>query len=144
MQIMRLIQTAADGLWDTLTQENAVETLQLWLQDGRLKSPGGAHQGGSAQQPESAESVPVFSGAEELECRVGYPWDWKGRAEDFVVEERQRRHPPREECPGRQEEGAVLHCSGGSGAAKRRRARLHHSPGPVLRGQLRLAEAWPR
>ncbi|KAL1868102.1 [Pyruvate dehydrogenase [acetyl-transferring]]-phosphatase 1, mitochondrial [Diaporthe australafricana] len=78
---------ATDGLWDTLTPEDAVETLQLWLQDGRLKSPGGARQGGSAQQPESAESVPVFSGDEEPECRVGYPWDWKGRTEDFVVED---------------------------------------------------------
>lgn len=74
----------ADGLWDTLTPDNVVECLRLWLQEGRLKGPGTLKE---AQQPESADSAPVFSGDEEPESRVGYPWDWKGRPEDFVVED---------------------------------------------------------
>ncbi|KAK2615065.1 hypothetical protein N8I77_001841 [Diaporthe amygdali] len=75
---------ATDGLWDTLTPDNVVECLRLWLQEGRLKGPGTLKE---AQQPESADSAPVFSGDEEPESRVGYPWDWKGRPEDFVVED---------------------------------------------------------
>lgn len=75
---------AADGLWDTLSPEITVECLQMWLQDGRLKSPGSDQE---AQEPESAESVPVDSGDEGPETRVGVAWEWKGRAEDFVVED---------------------------------------------------------
>ncbi|KAI3393705.1 hypothetical protein diail_3800 [Diaporthe ilicicola] len=89
--VPRLIQSPVDGLWETLAPENVVECLQLWLQDGRLKSPGGTHRDAAQQQqqqqPESVESVAVFSGDEEPESRVGYPWDWKGRTEDFVVED---------------------------------------------------------
>ncbi|KAL2274921.1 hypothetical protein FJTKL_02654 [Diaporthe vaccinii] len=75
---------ATDGLWDTLSPEITVECLQMWLQDGRLKSTGSNQE---AQEPESVESVPVDSGDEGPETRVGAAWDWKCRAEDFVVED---------------------------------------------------------
>lgn len=75
---------AVDGLWDTLPPEITVECLQMWLRDGRLKSPGTSQE---AQEPESAESGPVFSGDEGPETRVGSAWDWKCRDEDFVVED---------------------------------------------------------
>lgn len=75
-----------DGLWDTLSPEIAVQCLQMWLHDGRLKGPG--KQQDNSQQPESVESAPVFPARDdEPETRVGSPWEWKGRAEDFVVED---------------------------------------------------------
>lgn len=61
-----------------------MECLQLWLQDGRLKGPGAQQ---DAQQPESIESTPASLGDEEPETRVSSVWDWKCRAEDFVVED---------------------------------------------------------
>lgn len=58
--------------------------LQLWLQDDRLKNPGTKQ---DAQRPEATESTPVSLGDEEPETRVSAVWDWKCRAEDFVVED---------------------------------------------------------
>lgn len=56
----------------------------MWLQDGRLRSTGSNQE---AQEPESAESVPVNSDDEGPETRVSAAWDWKCRAEDFVAED---------------------------------------------------------
>lgn len=62
-----------------------VDCLQLWFQDGRLRGPDTNQ---DATEPESAESVPVPSSADGgPETRVGSAWEWKGRAEDFVVED---------------------------------------------------------
>lgn len=77
-------RNALDGLWDTLSPDVTVDCLQLWLQDGRLKTPGTKK---GAQQPETTESTPVSLGDEEPETRVSAVWDWKCRAVDFVVED---------------------------------------------------------
>ncbi|POS71699.1 hypothetical protein DHEL01_v209907 [Diaporthe helianthi] len=81
---------ATDGLWDTLSPDIAVHCLQTWLHDGRLKGPGPGkrHDNSQQQEPECVESVPVFPNRdEEATTRVGWAWEWKGRPEDFVVED---------------------------------------------------------
>lgn len=79
---------ATDGLWDTLSPETAVQCLQMWLNDGSLNGPGKHEDNTQQQEPESVESVPVFPARDdEPNTRVGTPWEWKGRPEDFVVED---------------------------------------------------------
>jgi pyruvate dehydrogenase phosphatase len=77
-----------DGLWDTLPPDVAVQCLQMWLHDGRPTKGAAQQQDGAQQQPESVESGPVFpKHDDEPGTRVGDPWEWMGRAEDFVVED---------------------------------------------------------
>ncbi|ROV87837.1 hypothetical protein VMCG_10541 [Cytospora schulzeri] len=80
---------ATDGLWETMSPEHVVDCMQLWIRDGKLKGVAGSkgQEVGEASESECVDSIPVFSGDEEPDSRVGYPWDWKGRVEDFVVED---------------------------------------------------------
>lgn len=89
MQAGDFVVLASDGLWDTMTPENVVECMQMWIQDGKLSTKE-ASRDSKEDLPvkyECADSIPVFSGDNEPESRVGYPWEWTGRVEDFVVED---------------------------------------------------------
>lgn len=79
---------ATDGLWDTLSPDIAVECLQMWFHDGRLKGPRKHQHMTKQQELESVESVPVFPARDdEAPTRVGSAWEWRARPEDLVVQD---------------------------------------------------------
>ena len=73
-----------DGLWDTMSAENAIKCMDLWIGETNRRAQAGEEALGKLSDA-YAESKPILK--EEQETRVGEPWRWNARPEDFVCED---------------------------------------------------------
>ena len=77
---------ASDGLWDSVSHENAVACLGLWLNETNRRAAAGQAPLDGMPGPEWADSVPI-EGLSASHAQVAEAWKWALRAEDFVVED---------------------------------------------------------
>ena len=73
-----------DGLWDTMSAENAIRCMSMWIHETNRRVDEGEEYLGKLSDAH-AESIPVME--EEQETRVGETWSWIARPEDFVCED---------------------------------------------------------
>lgn len=72
-----------DGLWDTMSADNAVKCMSEWIEETNRRVDAGEDTL-SKLSDAHAESLPVV---EDQETRVGETWCWTARPEDFVWED---------------------------------------------------------
>ena len=77
---------ASDGLWDSVSHENAVACLGLWIDETNRRAATGQAPLDGKPGPECADSVPI-EGLTESHAQVPEAWKWTLRPEDFVVED---------------------------------------------------------
>ncbi|KAH8886100.1 protein serine/threonine phosphatase 2C [Thozetella sp. PMI_491] len=75
---------ATDGIWDTMSAENAVKCMALWIEETNRQAAVGKLLGELTNVCAASDPVP---GCEDLTCQIGCAWKWKARPEDFVIED---------------------------------------------------------